>query len=49
MRESLVIKRSMLIGILLGTGLFCLSHALDYGISNNLGDQYLEVKLNTVS
>lgn len=48
MRDSLVIKRSMLIGIMLGTSLFCITKIFDYGFSNNLGDQYMEVKLNTV-
>lgn len=38
MRDSLVIKRSMLIGIMLGTCLFCFTKVFDYGLSNNLGD-----------
>lgn len=38
MRDSLVIKRSMLVGILMGTVLFCLTKAFEYGVNNNLGD-----------
>lgn len=38
MRDSLVIKRSMLIGVMLGTVLFSITKALDYGVNNNLGD-----------
>lgn len=48
MRDALVIKRSMISGIMVGTGLFCFIKAADYGVSNNLGNQFLQVKFNTV-
>jgi len=38
MKDSLLIKRSMLIGIMLGTGLFCVSKVFEYGVNANLGD-----------
>jgi hypothetical protein len=38
MKDSLLIKRSMLIGIMIGTVLFCISKMFDYGVNNNLGD-----------
>jgi hypothetical protein len=38
MRDSLVIKRSMLLGIMMGTVLFCITKCFDYGVNNNLGD-----------
>ena len=38
MRDSLIIKRSMLIGIMLGSVMFCVTKAFDYGVNNNLGD-----------
>ena len=46
MRESLQIKRSMLSGIMFGTGFFCLIKALNYGVTNNLGNEFLSVKFN---
>lgn len=38
MRDSLLIKRTMLKWILIGEVVFCFSKALDYGVDNNLGD-----------
>jgi len=38
MRDSLLIKKTMLRYILLGTTLFCTTKALDYGIACNLKD-----------
>lgn len=48
MKDSLLIKRSMLIGIMIGTVFFCITNVLDYGVSNNFGDEFIEVKLNCV-
>lgn len=48
MRDSLLIKRSMLIGIMIGTVFFCLVSVLDYGLSNNLTDEFLQIKLNCI-
>lgn len=48
MRDSLLIKRSMLIGIMIGTVFFCLVSVLDYGFSNNLSDEFIQVKLNCI-
>ena len=38
MRDSLLIKRTMLKWILIGEVVFCFSKAFDYGVDNNLGD-----------
>ena len=38
MKDSLVIKKSMLKGILAGTVIFCFFKTLDYGVNNNLDD-----------
>ena len=48
MRDSLLIKRNMLKWILIGTVMFCFSKALDYGVDNNLADQFMQVRLNTI-
>jgi hypothetical protein len=44
----LLIKRNMLKWILIGTVIFCFSKALDYGVDNNLADQFMQVRLNTI-
>ena len=48
MRDSLLIKRTMLKWILIGTVVFCFSKALDYGVDNNLADEFMQVRLNTL-
>lgn len=38
MKDSLLIKKTMLKGIAIGTVLFCGFKSLDYGLNNNLSD-----------
>ena len=43
MKESLTIKRKMLYWIMVGTLLFCVTKVIDYGINNNLSNEFLQV------
>jgi hypothetical protein len=48
MRDSLVIKKSMLKWICIGTGGFCLNKILLYSIINNMRDQFITFKLDLI-